>query len=105
MFAVANREIVSISFDPFSISNPAYALRLPMFILIFLLTILGVVIGGFAAWLRQRKWRRSARTAEAENRVLRERLDAMSPRIGHYERDSMPAAAEQPPPMIVPPAA
>jgi uncharacterized integral membrane protein len=69
-FAVANRQLVTISFDPFDASHPAYALTLPLFVIILLLVILGVIVGGTASWLRQHKWRASARRAEARNREL-----------------------------------
>jgi len=75
-FAVANRELATVSFDPFSSSNPAYAATLPLFILIFVLVILGVIIGGVAAWLRQAHWRRTARKLDAEVRLLRQELSA-----------------------------
>ena len=61
-FALANRQTVTVSFDPFSSASPAYAASLPLFVLIFVLVILGVVIGGVAAWLRQAAWRRTARS-------------------------------------------
>ena len=76
MFAVANREIVTVSFDPFDPAQPAMALQLPLFVLIFVLVGLGVLVGGIAAWLRQHRWRVRARRAEAEARELRARLDA-----------------------------
>ena len=57
MFAVANREIITVSFDPFDTAHPAFALKMPLFMLIFALVALGVVVGGIAAWLRQQKWR------------------------------------------------
>ena len=37
MFAVANRQLVTISFDPFDSENPAYALKAPLFIVMFAL--------------------------------------------------------------------
>lgn len=80
MFAVANRDTITVSFDPFDAAHPAYALKLPLFILIFVLVGLGVVVGGIASWLRQHKWRIRARRAEAEARELRARLDAEAPR-------------------------
>src|SRR6185295_5702412 len=80
MFAVANREVITISFDPFDSAHPAFALRLPLFMLIFALVGLGVVVGGIAAWLRQHKWRMRARRAESEARDLRSRLDTDQPR-------------------------
>src|ERR1041385_5375286 len=99
MFAVANREIISVSFDPFDSAQPAFALRLPLFILIFVLVGLGVLIGGIAAWLRQHKWRARARRAEAQARDLRSRLDAAEP------RRPIPAPRDAATPLILPPAA
>ena len=97
MFAVANREIVTVSFDPFDVAHPAYALKTPMFLLIFALVALGVLVGGAAAWLRQHKWRARARRAEAEARDLRARLDTEQPRRN--------APRLETPPFVVPPAA
>ncbi|MFA6265456.1 MAG: LapA family protein, partial [Pseudolabrys sp.] len=76
VFAVANRQAVTVSFDPFSSAAPAYAGTLPLFILIFVLVTLGVVIGGAASWLRQSKWRRAARKLDGENRQLLQELAA-----------------------------
>jgi uncharacterized integral membrane protein len=65
-FAVANRQIVTVSLDPFSAEHPAASLTLPLFALVIVLLIVGVLIGGIAAWLRQSKWRRTARRLERE---------------------------------------
>jgi uncharacterized integral membrane protein len=97
-FAVANREIITVSFDPFDSSAPAYAIKVPLFLLIFALVIVGAVVGGIAAWLRQHKWRARARRAETEARELRAALDAQR------TRSTVPAAIETPP-LAVPPAA
>jgi len=98
MFAVANREIITVSFDPFDSANPAIAFKLPLFILIFVLVGIGVLVGGIAAWLRQQKWRTRARRAEADVRRLRTELD------NERSLAAKPAAREHPP-LIVPPAA
>src|SRR4029079_2981448 len=76
MFAVGNRQIVTVSFDPFNSANPAVALKLPLFILVFVLVAFGVLVGGIAACLRQHRWRVRARRAEAEAHDLRVRLAA-----------------------------
>ena len=76
-FAVANRQIITVSFDPFSVTEPAAAITLPLFALIILLLIVGVVIGGAAAWLRQSRWRSTARRLERELAELRTKVDAM----------------------------
>src|SRR5882724_3259286 len=99
MFAVANRQTITISFDPFDAVNPAFALKTPLFALIFVLVGLGVLVGGIAAWLKQHKWRSRARRAEAEARDLRSRLDAAEP------RRPMPAPRDAATPLILPPAA
>jgi uncharacterized integral membrane protein len=70
-FAVANRQIVTVSLDPFSSEHPASSLTLPLFALIIVLLIAGVVIGGVAAWLRQAQWRRTARRLQREVEELR----------------------------------
>jgi uncharacterized integral membrane protein len=76
-FAVANRHVVTVSFDPFSAAQPAYAVTLPLFVIIFVLLILGVIIGGTAAWLRQSAWRRSARRLDAQVRDLHVEINSM----------------------------
>ncbi len=75
-FAVANRGAVTVSFDPFSADDPAATISLPLFALVILLLIIGVVIGGLASWLRQGKWRGAARRFERELHVLRGKLAA-----------------------------
>jgi uncharacterized integral membrane protein len=81
-FAVANRETVTVSFDPFSGSDPAATVSLPLFVLVFLLLIIGVLIGGLASWLRQGKWRGAARRFERDLHVLRGKLAALEGMAG-----------------------
>lgn len=76
-FAVANRQIVTVSLDPFSSDRPAASVTLPLFALIIVLLIAGVLIGGVAAWLRQSKWRRNARRLEREVDQLRSEVDSL----------------------------
>lgn len=84
-FAVANRQMVVVSFDPFSAAAPAYAARLPLFALIFVLVILGVIIGGAATWFRQANWRRMARDLDADVRALHQELEAARRRAAAEE--------------------
>lgn len=76
-FAVANRQVVTVSFDPFDTVQPAYAASVPLFVLIFILVIFGVLLGGIATWLRQARWQWAARRAEKENHELRLELDRL----------------------------
>ena len=83
MFAVANRAPVRLAFDPFASEPPMLAFALPLFLVLLAALIAGVIIGGAAAWSRQRKWRRRARRhaadlkeARAEAAALRRQLEA-----------------------------
>jgi uncharacterized integral membrane protein len=89
-FAVANRQTVTVSFDPFSSTAPAYSATLPLFVLIFALVILGVIVGGVAAWFRQGKWRRLARRLEGDVRDLHAEIEAIR-RREHAGAASAPA--------------
>jgi hypothetical protein len=74
-WAVANRESVVVSFDPFDPDHPAYAMTLPLYILGFAILILGVVLGGLATWLEQGKSRRARARLAAELAAMRSELD------------------------------
>jgi len=100
-FAVANRQAVTVSFDPLSSASPAYAATVPLFVLIFVVVIFGVLIGGLAAWIGQSKWRRSARQLDADVRALRDEVAAL--RRANAERASEPRPAPSPPLVIPPP--
>ena len=91
MFAVSNRSSVPIGFDPFGAQPPMFAYSLPLFLVLLIALIAGVVVGGAAAWSRQRKWRRRARRASAELKaaraeaaVLRRRLEVV-PDVPHAQ--------------------
>ncbi len=88
MFAVANREIVTVSFDPFSSTNPAAAVSVPLFVLIFILVILGVIIGGVATWMRQGAYRRAARSRESDVYALRREIETLNARLAHGPDDA-----------------
>jgi uncharacterized integral membrane protein len=94
-FAVANRHAVTVSFDPFSSNDPAASVALPLFVLIILLLIVGVLIGGLASWLRQGKWRSAARRLERELTHLRGKIAALE---GTPAKS--PQAADRSPPQL-----
>ena len=92
-FAVANRQIVTVSLDPLSVDQPAAAVTMPLFALIIVLLILGVLIGGAAAWLRQSKWRRTARRLERQVSELRGEIESLKRTA---EPTSMPGQTSPP---------
>ena len=50
VFAVANRHLVTVSFDPFNSSDQSLGFSLPLFVVIIVFAMLGVVAGGSATW-------------------------------------------------------
>jgi hypothetical protein len=103
--AVANRQTVVVSFDPFDLAQPAFARALPLYVLMLMLVIGGVVVGGVAAWLRQSKWRRAARRADGQVRELRAELDRLKRRMGAAELPAHPAPADYAARLTIPPPA
>ena len=76
--AVANRQPVTVSFDPFDPADPAYALTTPLYLVGFALLIMGVVLGGIATWLEQGKSRRTSARLAAELGVVRSELGRLT---------------------------
>lgn len=79
--AVSNRQPVSLILDPFRPENPALSIEFPFYAYLLGALLVGVIIGGLAAWMGQRRWRQTARAqrqraarwqAEAD-RLARER--------------------------------
>ncbi len=103
-FAVANRQTVTVSFDPFDKAEPAFALALPLYVLILALVIAGVIVGGTAAWMRQGKWRWRARLAEGKARELRTENDRLKRRDGSVPPGTPPGVDHAPRLSIPPPA-
>jgi uncharacterized integral membrane protein len=65
--AVANRQAVEFSLDPIS-TEPTIAFSLPLYLLVFLTLLLGVVLGGVTvAWRRASRSRPSSFSAGVKN--------------------------------------
>ncbi len=66
-FALANRQPVRISLNPFpggELSGPSFEASL--FLVVLAAMALGVIAGAFSSWLNHRQVRRTAREARAE---------------------------------------
>jgi len=91
IFAVANRHLVTVSFDPFNSTTPTIAITLPLFAVIIVVAMLGVLAGGMATWFRQSRFRRAARQHEAEARQARTQLaDLRSQTAGEQRFVALP---------------
>jgi uncharacterized integral membrane protein len=96
--AVANREVITVSFDPFNSAAPAFVLHVPLFVLVLVLVITGVIVGGIAAWLKQGKYRRAARRTENELRDAREEIGRLRCELAAREAASVPRPLSLRPP-------
>ena len=85
IFAVANRHAVTVSLDPFGSDAPALSATVPLFIVILLCLLIGVIVGGVAAWINQGRWRRAARRLDAEARALRIEREALKGELAAKE--------------------
>lgn len=61
VFALANRASVTITFDPFGLTDPLLSFTAPLFVPLFIALALGVLLGGIAMWFSEGRHRRAAR--------------------------------------------
>ena len=98
VFAVANRHAVTVSFDPFNSANPSVGVSMPLFVVIILVAILGVIAGGVATWFGQHHWRRAARQHAADARQVRMELADLRARSASIPRNDPPRSQALLPP-------
>jgi uncharacterized integral membrane protein len=98
-FAVANRTLVTVSFDP---TDPAYVATMPLYLLAFAILILGTIVGGLAG-SNQGKRRRERRRLEAELGRVRAELDRIKRDVALREMRGAPSpqASSPHPPLPV----
>ena len=89
--SVANRHAVTVSLDPTTTvdANPALAFSVPVWILLFGILVLGVIVGGIAAWFSQHRYRAEARAKRREANHWHRQADEeheRAERLAHEER-------------------
>ncbi|GGF38961.1 hypothetical protein GCM10011321_32400 [Youhaiella tibetensis] len=79
LFALANRQLVIVNFNPFmpsgSLTQPGYGV--PLFLVIYIVLLLGVIAGGIATWFAQGKVRQEKRHWRKEAETLTRELEAL----------------------------
>ena len=88
-FAVANRNWVDISFDPFDRDNPSIYLHLPLWSVLALGIFIGIIAGWINAWIHHRRYRKHARALRHEN----ERLAAENARLQGASEPRVPSGS------------
>jgi hypothetical protein len=92
-FAVANRQWVNISFDPFTQETPYAYVAMPLWALLFCGLFLGAVAGWIAAWFSQGKWRKATREGRAELKLCRDEIERLRRNAVSQERLPAPASS------------
>jgi hypothetical protein len=78
LFAFANHHPVIVSFDPFgSPDNAALAMTAPLFAVVIVFTMLGVIAGAAATWISQGRHRKASRRHRAEADKWRAQAEAL----------------------------
>lgn len=88
VLAVANRTPVTLSVDPFAREASALSVSVPLFAVVFLAMIIGVVIGGTAVWWKQGRYRKRCRLAESELTAARSDVERLRNELGRGDQTS-----------------
>lgn len=73
--AVANRNPVLLSFDPFNAAAPAVAFPVPLYVVMLGAALIGLVLGGWSTYLAQAPSRRAARATEQKVKKLEREIE------------------------------
>lgn len=77
LFTLANRQNVSVYLSPLGENGPFLPqLDIPLFVLIYVVLIVGIIMGGLAVWFTQGRKRRERRLLKRENARLEKELEA-----------------------------
>jgi uncharacterized integral membrane protein len=77
-FAFANRDLVTVSFDPFATSDSAaFSIEAPLFAVVIVVAMLGVVAGALATWVTQGRHRKASRQSRIEADKWRAQAQAL----------------------------
>ncbi len=84
-FAIANRRVVDVSFDPLSVEAPWLSIPMPLWAVLYSGIFIGLIAGGVASWLKQGKWRKTARVSRSEVDTLRNENDRLKNQLARSD--------------------
>jgi uncharacterized integral membrane protein len=71
IFALANRQMIKLNFDPTSSLNPLISsIELPLYFIIYSMLFLGILLGGVAVWFTQGRYRKQCRQLSKTTKTL-----------------------------------
>ncbi|MEZ5872879.1 MAG: LapA family protein [Nitratireductor sp.] len=85
VLSVANRQPTTLRLDPFNDLDPAVSVTLPLFVMLILAVLTGMIVGAVAVWFSQGRHRRAlkrqqteARRWQGEAETQKKRADALA---------------------------
>ena len=99
VFAIGNRHSVKVVADPSGMVFAPMHIEAPLYLVVLASLILGTIAGGVAAWMKQGKYRKAARTARADSKKLEvetERLRSQVSTLAATENDITAAYTSRP---------
>lgn len=102
VFCVSNRGAVTLSFDPLG-TMPQFNFALPLFLLLMVAVIAGVILGGLGTWFTQAHYRRKAWRRKNEVDRLRREAEEAKERLRQLreEKAAFPAAGSASKPLAL----
>ena len=80
VLSVANRQPATLRLDPFNEIDPAIVFTLPLFVMVLLAVLVGMIIGAIAVWFSQGRHRRALKRQQAEAKRWRDEAEAQKKR-------------------------
>jgi uncharacterized integral membrane protein len=85
-FAVANRHLVRFVLDPIAGPDSTFSFEAPLFIFLFSTLIIGFLIGAFATWIGQSRWRHAAKRRAHELFEIKKENERLTRHLRVLER-------------------
>jgi hypothetical protein len=94
VLSVANRHDVTVALNPFRPEDNVIALTLPLFVLLLLVLMIGVVLGSMVTWFSQGKHRKRAREEAHEARKWRDEASRQRSQVEEINTRKLIAASK-----------
>ncbi len=88
--SVANRHVVTFSFDPANSKTPFLAFEIPLYLVIFAALFIGLLLGWAVTWAGQHRWRAKAASIEHEASILKREADEHKKQNDPFSSPALP---------------
>ena len=90
LITVANRQIVTVQLEPFGLGPPfPPPVDVPLFVVIFVSALGGLLFGFVMEWIRERKHRRAIFNQQREAADLRKEVKRLATKVSKTDKDAL----------------